>query len=422
MIPRHRPPFGLGPVVRSVLGNGRRPRIDEIEESFSQKLGVAHAIWLPSVRAGILWTLRAIAGPDTRVIGPAFTCKRVHEAIASSGLAWQLVDAAPNGFLMNRESLGSAQQGTTCTVFCEVFGHVYDFSDQSRSMAKSEQTSRILDMAGTIPNRALLARLAGNDVALVSFNGAGKCMTAGWGGIGFTRDSGLAAELRSLRDSSLRRETGRLRFTRCAKVLAQMALYGGPFYAAARRFRHRPVAPEGPVGRLPGQFGVGLDTTSGGYWHLPSTVVDRRLSQHNLMRAGDYEGKHLSDAVRYRDNLGGVAGICLPPFSDNALSHFTIRVSAHGRSEIRRCLWQAGVDVGTYYPFPPFLSRHEYPNAHRLSSEVLNLPLGPGFDDHDIDRISEVLIRCAGNQRHEAPVDQSSDLIRQAPPATVSYQ
>jgi dTDP-4-amino-4,6-dideoxygalactose transaminase len=140
------------------------------------------------------------------------------------------------------------------------------------------------------------------------------------------------------------------------------------------------------------------------------------------MRAGEYERKNLSDAIRYRDNLGGVAGICLPPFSDNALSHFTVRVSAHRRSEIRRILWQAGVDVGTYYAFPPFLSRHEYPNAHRLSAEVLNLPLGPGFDDHVIDRVSEVLKRCAGNQRDEAPFDQPSDPIRQAPPATVSHR
>ena len=241
-------------MARSLLSNSQHPGIAEIEENFSQSLAVAHAIWLPSVRSGILWTLRAIAGPDTRVIGPAFTCEYVHATIASSGSTWQLVDVAADGFLMGVESLRSAQRGQTCTVFCENFGHVYDFSDQSRSVAESERSSRILDMAVAVPNRALLDRLADDDVALVSF-GAGKCMTAGWGGIGFTRDSGLAAEIKSLRDSSLKRETGRLRFTRSAKVLAQTALYGRPFYGPARRFHDQSrLWTDGKVNGQPARF------------------------------------------------------------------------------------------------------------------------------------------------------------------------
>jgi dTDP-4-amino-4,6-dideoxygalactose transaminase len=341
-----------------------------------------------------------MAGADTTVLGPVFTCEHVHEAIASSGSTWKLVDVGANGLLMDTESLRSAQQGPTCTVFCEVFGHVYKFPDPSS--AEEEPSSRILDMAVTVPTRALLERLADNDVALLSF-GAGKCMTAGWGAMGFTRDSGLAAEMKSLRDSSLKPETSRLGMKRSAKILAQTALYERPFYGAAKRLRDRPGARTAEADRLPGRVG-GLDATLSGYWNLPSTVVDRRLSRQNLARAGEYESKRLADAARYRENLGGVAGISLPPTSDNALSHLTVRVSAEARSEIRRSLWKAGVDVGTYFAFPPFLSRTEYPNAHQLSQEVLNLPLGPGLKDYDIDRISEVLIRASGGRRDQAQV------------------
>jgi dTDP-4-amino-4,6-dideoxygalactose transaminase len=379
---------------------------------------VAHAIWLPSVRAGILWALRAFAGPETRVIGPAFTCEHVHTAIASSGMAWQLVDAGPNDFLMDRESLGSAQQGTTCTVFCEVFGHVYDFFGKFNGGADSQRAFRIIDMAVTVPNRALLGRLAGHDLALVSF-GAGKCMTAGWGGIGFTRDAVLAAELKSLRDSSLERATGSLVLTRSARILVQTALYGRFVYGVGRRLHDMRVGPERQASGVRGDFN---DGPSGGHWRLPSTYLDRTLIHYNLVRAEEYENKHLADAHRYRDNLASVAGITLPSCSDNALSHFTVRVSADRRAEVRRCLWKAGIDVGTYFAFPSFLAKDEYPNAARLASEVLNLPLGRDLDVNDIDRISESLIRCVDYQRHEAQVDQSSDPIRQAPPATVSHQ
>ena len=335
------------------------------------------------------------------MIGPVFTCEHVHQAIAASGSPWKLVDAAEDGFLMAAESVRAARHGQTCTVFCEVFGHVYDLSDQSRYEVGSERGHRILDMAVTVPNRPLLERLAGTDVALLSF-GAGKCMTAGWGGIGFTRDPGLAAEIRSLRDSSLTEETGLLRFTRTAELLARTALYSRPFYGMARRVHDRPTLTKLRTSGLQGQFEAAEDGTSSGYWHLPSTAVDRRLSQENLVRAEEYERKRLAHASRYRDNLSGVAGIHLPPPAQNALSHFTVRVSAHRRPEVRRDLWQAGVDVGTYFAFPPFLSRNDYPNAHRLSSEVINLPLGPGLDDHDIDRISEVLIRRLADRRDQS--------------------
>jgi dTDP-4-amino-4,6-dideoxygalactose transaminase len=251
-------------------------------------------------------------------------------------------------------------------------------------------------MAVTVPNRALLDRLADRDIALVSF-GAGKCMTAGWGAIALTRDRDLASELRSLRDSTLEAETGRLRFTRSTRILVQTSMYSRPLYGPARRLHDvrsgfaRPAA-------LPKRNGP--DGPSAGYWRLPSTRLDRNLIHHNLSGAATFESKRLADARRYRGNLAGSTSIRVPPCSENALSHFTVRVSGDRRNQIRSCLWKAGVDTGTYFAFPPFLSKDVYPNAHRLASEVLNLPLGEGIDVNDIDRISEVLIRCADDHQH----------------------
>jgi dTDP-4-amino-4,6-dideoxygalactose transaminase len=251
-------------------------------------------------------------------------------------------------------------------------------------------------MAVTVPNRALLDRLPDGDVALVSF-GAGKCMTAGWGAIALTRDRDLASELKSLRDSTLEAETGRLRLTRSTRILVQTSMYSRLLYGPARRLHDVRSGSARPAA-LPKRNGP--DGPSAGYWRLPSTRLDRNLIHHNLSGAAAFESKRLADARRYRGNLACSTSIRVPPCSDTALSHFTVRVSGDRRNQIRSRLWKAGVDTGTYFPFPPFLSKDVYPNAHRLACEVLNLPLGEGLDVNDIDRISEVLIRCADDHQH----------------------
>jgi dTDP-4-amino-4,6-dideoxygalactose transaminase len=311
--------------------------------------------------------------------------------MAASGSSWELVDCASNGFLMDADSLRSTARDATCIVFSEVFGHTYDLL----ATLATPGTLRIVDMAVTVPNRALVSRLAKHDLALVSF-GAGKCMTAGWGAMAFTRDPALALELKSLRASSLEGETGRLRFTRSTRILLQTSMYSRILYGPARRFHDRRDG-SGRAVRMPGLSANGRGPLSG-HWRSPSTHVDRSLIHHNLTRAEDYEGKRLADARRYRDNLKGVTSLRLPPCSDNALSHFTVRVSADRRDQIRRRLWKAGIDVGVYFAFPRFVSRTDYPNAQRLAAEVLNLPLGEGLNGHDIDRISEVLTRSVVEQ------------------------
>jgi hypothetical protein len=207
------------------------------------------------------------------VIGPAFTCEHVHEAMAASGSSWELVDSAPDGFLMDGDRLRSASRDASCTIFCEVFGHTYDLTGRSTNPA----TFRIVDMAVTVPNRALLDRLADRDIALVSF-GAGKCMTAGWGAIALTRDRDLASELKSLRDSTLEAETGRLRFTRSTRILVQTSMYSRLLYGPARRLHDVRSGSARPAA-LPKRNGP--DGPSAGYWRLPSTRLDRNLIHHN---------------------------------------------------------------------------------------------------------------------------------------------
>jgi len=107
-------------------------------------------------------------------------------------------------------------------------------------------------------------------------------------------------------------------------------------------------------------------------------------------------------AASYRQNLKNVRHLILPPESDDVLSHFTIRVPAQQRDEIISRLKSAGIEVGRLFFFstqmreykcffPPCSLHARYPNASRLTLEVMNLPMHIHMTKTDVDWISENL-------------------------------
>ncbi|MGA2822971.1 MAG: ABC transporter permease, partial [Bacteroidales bacterium] len=66
--------IGIGTIIGSCLANPESRRLDQLEAAYATAAGCPSAVWLPSARAGICWALRASIGPQTKVLGPAFTC------------------------------------------------------------------------------------------------------------------------------------------------------------------------------------------------------------------------------------------------------------------------------------------------------------------------------------------------------------
>jgi dTDP-4-amino-4,6-dideoxygalactose transaminase len=85
------------------------------------------------------------------------------------------------------------------------------------------------------------------------------------------------------------------------------------------------------------------------------------------------------------------------------LSHFTIRVNPAIRQSVRQRLWKNGIDVGTLFPFPSYVSANDFPNTKNVTSEILNLPLDPRLTFDAIDRISERVLAAVGSfeTKHE---------------------
>jgi len=385
MIPRHRPPFGIGKVLATVFSDPQTSSVEAVEEAYAQAFNL-HAVLLPSARAGICWALRAVVSSETSIIGPAYTCQVVHEAMARSAGRLELIDTEANSFLMNPASL-AVEPGENCAVvLCETYGcsyEAYGISDVPRM--------RIIDAAMTVPTPQLFKRAKDKDCIILSF-GIGKCMYAGFGGIAVSKNRYLIDEIRNLRDAYLSEETLLLLIRRGAEIglraLAHTRLLYGLLYKCRR-------PPSDPTTFPPTWTG---DRSLSKEWYLPSTYFDRRLALHNLENRTEFAERRIELACRYHQNLKGVDGVSLPCSSRYAMSHYTIRVSAKVRDVIRTALWSLGVDAGTLFRFPSYLVGDRYPNAKRIGSEVLNLPLDARLTFEDVDYISDCVIRSVSEK------------------------
>lgn len=394
MIPKRRPPFGVGRVISSILSYSDGITVDRVEQAYAQTYGMPYAVLLPSCRAGICWALKAVISRDTPVLCPVYTCAVVREAVIRSGGRLHLIDVQKDGFLMDEAALKSAQVGNYALVLCEIYGYTYDLS-QITQQATTTSAIRIVDMAMTVPIREHFERLENSDFAVISF-GAGKCMYAGWGGMGFTRDKVLADKVREMRESSVSSCTLLLLFKRSLRMIAKN-LFNAPIAYGflkrmidAKRSMRRSSAPHSSVSTI---YSIAQQPASK-QWYLPTTYVDRSLMLYNLEHIDQYCEHKKTLARRYHDNFYGVPGVIRPDTSLYALSHYPIRVASGIRPLLKKYLSKAGIDVGTLYFFPTSLSKSDYPNASRITSEVLDLPLYMRLSLDDVDWICES-IACA---------------------------
>jgi dTDP-4-amino-4,6-dideoxygalactose transaminase len=393
MIPRHEPSFTVGEVLNALLFTRGPNDVGDIEGLYARTLGMPHAILLPSARAGISWALRSTVAPGEPVVAPAFTCRVVHEAVLRAGCEPRILDLAQTGFLLDDGDLRSTS--ASGVILCEMYGHTYDLA-----RIDAGPKIRIVDMAMSVPDAALLSRLAANDFGVISF-GLGKCAYSGWGAMGFTRNEALAEAVRALRDANVVPSSGTLTAQRALETLTRTVLHERSIYGLARSMVERWAGlaasvrrrqqPAGSESALPWAW---RDRTSlPAEWRLPTCGLDRALDRRNLERSSEFCDRRRAQVRRYHQALRGTPGLTLPPPSDDVLSHYTVRVKAGIRSELRARLWKLGIDTGTFFGFPHYLDAARFPRAVHAAEEVLNLPVGPRLTLADVDAIAASLSR-----------------------------
>lgn len=399
MIPRHILPFSTGKVISLLSSGSPKVNSSDLEKVYAESLCVREVILLPSVRAGIHMAVLAGIRPGAVVIGPAYTCDTVHQALALSGARTQLVDTSPGSFLMSPETVGTATETDSVLLITELYGIPCD-PETIGKKGGIQSSLRILDLAMCIPSPERMKHLEARDIALYSF-GWGKPMYSGWGGIACFQDPELAGRVRELRDrwslgESLNFNVRRACLTFLRVTANQRSIYGlwhqrhlYRLYGAIKSLRKGDIQLSARKGYVPPAPALSEQELRP-EWSRPMTPLNRKLALHNLRNAmRNIELRRNQAEVYYRSLVE--PGV-VPGPGNNGLpqSHFPIRLTSAVRDRMCDFLRGRGVDTSKLFPFPSGLDRNLYPNAAEAADEVVTLPLGPSIK---LDEV-KMVVQC----------------------------
>lgn len=389
MIPRYRSPFGLLKIISGLLGGCSNISVSHVEEAYADYYGMPYSILLPSCRAGMSWALEISTASPKKVVCSAYTCTTVIESIIRSGSQLVGIDIARDGFLPDSASLKSIKYQSI--VLSEIYGYTYDLA--LWKLTNSLSGIRIVDMAMTVPSPRHFQRLNSTDFAVISF-GTGKCLYAGWGGMGFTHDRNIVTEIRKWRDKRIAKETLSLLIKHSLEllfrnILRNPALYGYYFKISALKRTTKDKLEGSDVL----DQAIFVKQSPSREWYMPTTSIDRYLMLHNLKCASEYVRKRIAITNQYRKNLKDVNGLLLPLISKDALSHYTIRVNQRLRDKLIQCLYDMGIETGTLFFLSRIFNKQDFPNAAHAAAEIINLPIDVRMLLSDVDWICDCLLK-----------------------------
>jgi dTDP-4-amino-4,6-dideoxygalactose transaminase len=128
------------------------------------------------------------------------------------------------------------------------------------------------------------------------------------------------------------------------------------------------------------------------------TSIAAAIGQVQLEKLPDYVETRRRNAARFTDVLEDAPAITAPAEPEgyrHSYHQYTVR--CEDRGALKAHLDDRDVDTAVYYPRPvheqPAYEGYDgsFPHAERASDEVLSLPVHPGLEESDVDRIVEAL-------------------------------
>jgi perosamine synthetase len=344
------------------------PYVERLEAEFAEFCGARFAITTGSGATALDAMLRAAGiGPGDEVIMPTFTMVATANAVHHIGAKVVFVDTDLSTWNMDLKRVVEAiGPKTRAIIAMHTYGHPVDM-DALREIADANSIALFED-AAEAHGATVRGRRVGStsDAAAFSFYG-NKILTTGEGGIITTNDPVIAEAARDLRSHA---------------------------FSSDRHFWHRRRAFNYRMSNLQAALGIA-----------------------QLERVEEFLERRREIAQLYRDHLGPIDGVALPPTEDGLESANWMfgmvldRDFPCSRDDLRQLLADEAIETRTFFvPLhlqPAYLDEFEgrrHPGAELLGRNGLYLPSALWLDEDDVARIAGVVAQAA---QASAPVDSA---------------
>jgi dTDP-4-amino-4,6-dideoxygalactose transaminase len=136
-------------------------------------------------------------------------------------------------------------------------------------------------------------------------------------------------------------------------------------------------------------------------WNAASVLSRRVLQTVSLAEVMTRRRKNysvLADAFAEDSRLRDIARPVFPDLAAGILPlAFPVRVTGQRRDELRRELAGRGIFCSLLWPLPSQVSTETFPGSHRLSRDILCLPVDQRYDAEDMHDMLRALLETARN-------------------------
>jgi dTDP-4-amino-4,6-dideoxygalactose transaminase len=326
------------------------PQVSDFESAFAEFVGARHCVGVGSGTDALELAIRALdIGRGDNVVVPANSFIASALGVLRAGAGVKLVDCDPETYLMD---MGKASDAIDSTVRAVMPVHLYG------QMAPAEQLGELPDRVAVIEDAAQSQGATRNGggmgslgiVAATSFYPGKNIGAYGDGGAVITSDDAVADLVRKLGN-----------------------------WGSSEKYHHPEIG-----------FNSRLDT-------VQAVVLQAKLARLDQWNQARAEAARLYDTM-----LDGHDRIGIPTTLEgntHVWHLYVIRVP--GRDRVLENMRDNGVGAGIHYPVPMHLQgalSHlgfgpgDFPATEKAAREILSLPMYPGINESQQERVVEVLL------------------------------